>query len=104
MNNNPLKKLRKCLALNQPPIIYGGAYLFLIFLFAAIFYFYPMPMGISRSFTESLYFSISTITTLGYGDITPNTNVGKIMASVEALLGIALLGLFLNALSHKGDI
>lgn len=60
-----------------------------------------MPMGISRSFTESLYFSISTITTLGYGDITPNTNAGKIMASVEALLGIALLGLFLNALSHK---
>lgn len=76
-------------------------YLLLIFVFAAIYHFYPVSMGISRSFAESIYFSISTITTLGYGDITPTTDAGKIVASVEALLGIALLGLFLNALSHK---
>jgi len=35
-----------------------------------------------------LYFSIVTITTLGYGDITPLSIIAKIASSLEVILGI----------------
>jgi hypothetical protein len=34
-----------------------------------------------------LYFSFVVITTLGFGDLTPRTDVGRVFVSVEALLG-----------------
>jgi hypothetical protein len=33
------------------------------------------------------YFSLTTLTTLGYGDITPATNVARSLAATEAILG-----------------
>ena len=35
----------------------------------------------------SLYFSIVTITTVGYGDITPVTRVARAFANLEAVIG-----------------
>jgi len=40
---------------------------------------------------EALYFSIVTITTLGYGDIHPISCIGRTLVSVEVLVGIALI-------------
>lgn len=42
----------------------------------------------SPTFGDFLYFSITTLTTLGYGDITPASGLMKILAGLEALLGI----------------
>jgi voltage-gated potassium channel len=39
----------------------------------------------------SIYWAIVTITTVGYGDVTPITVLGKIMASVIMLTGFAIL-------------
>ena len=36
---------------------------------------------------DAYYFSATTFTTLGYGDFAPNSDEGKIFASIEALLG-----------------
>jgi len=47
---------------------------------------------------ESFYFSIVTITTLGYGDILPNSNISMLLASSQVLLGILIIGLFVNSL------
>jgi hypothetical protein len=33
------------------------------------------------------YFSLITLTTVGYGDLTPGTNLGQLLASLEALTG-----------------
>ena len=38
-------------------------------------------------FSEMLYFSFVTLTTLGYGDFSPAGDVGRTLAVVEALLG-----------------
>jgi hypothetical protein len=38
-----------------------------------------------------LYFSFVVLTTLGFGDLTPATNVGKALVSFEALLGQVFL-------------
>lgn len=52
-------------------------------------------------FISSLYFSVITITTLGYGDITPIGHISQILTASESILGITLIGLFLNSLSHQ---
>ncbi len=52
----------------------------------------------SLSPADALYFSIVTITTVGYGDIHPATQAGKILAVVLIITGVAtFLGVVANA-------
>ena len=43
------------------------------------------------SFSESIYFSIGTISTVGYGDIIPYSNLARVLSSFEIFCGIMLL-------------
>jgi len=43
--------------------------------------------GIEGQASDFFYFSVVTITTLGYGDLSPATNIGRSLAMIEALLG-----------------
>ena len=81
------------------PLLFVFLYILTIPIFA-IFYYCFTELS-QFEFTDSLYFSVVTITTLGYGDITPQIDITKFLASSEAILGIVLVGLFLNALSHR---
>jgi hypothetical protein len=40
---------------------------------------------------DSLYYSVMTLATVGYGDFTPKTDIGKIFAMVYVFVGIGLL-------------
>ncbi|MFT3980831.1 MAG: ion transporter [Ferruginibacter sp.] len=40
---------------------------------------------------QSIYWAIVTITTVGYGDITPSTTLGKIISSIIMMLGYAII-------------
>jgi ion channel len=42
------------------------------------------------AFVDAVYLSAMTLTTVGYGDFTPQTDAGKIFTSVYAFLGIAV--------------
>ncbi|MBN2459802.1 two pore domain potassium channel family protein [Candidatus Woesearchaeota archaeon] len=42
-------------------------------------------------FVDSLYFSTTTLTTIGYGDITPSTEIGKLFTVLFALTGVAIM-------------
>ncbi|MBC8376400.1 MAG: two pore domain potassium channel family protein [FCB group bacterium] len=57
--------------------------------------------GTIESVTQSIYFSVVTITTLGYGDIYPKHDLLRIACSFEALMGVLILGLFLNSLFYE---
>ena len=46
------------------------------------------------SWTSALWWSIVTITTVGYGDISPVTLGGRVVAGVMMVFGIGILGLF----------
>jgi len=59
------------------------------------------PAKASGSYNRMFYFSAVTITTLGYGDIVPITNKSRILVAAESILGIVLIGLFLNSLSRE---
>ena len=45
------------------------------------------------SVLDSLYYSVITLTTVGYGDVYPVTGPGKLMASIIAVLGIGMFAL-----------
>jgi Ion channel len=42
-----------------------------------------------------------TFTTLGFGDIAPKNLVGKLIVSLEVILGYAVLGLLISVLADK---
>ena len=54
-----------------------------------------------HTFVRMLYFSAITITTVGYGDIVPLTAYARALVAVEAVLGIVIVGLFLNSIAHE---
>ncbi len=54
-----------------------------------------------ESFIHSIYFSTVTITTLGYGDTYPITDDLRIAVSLEAILGIFVVGFALNSLFYR---
>ena len=43
------------------------------------------------SFSEAMHFSIVTISTVGYGDIVPASNIARVLASIEVICGVLLL-------------
>lgn len=53
------------------------------------------------NFTDALYLSTVIITTLGFGDITPTTDIGRIVISLEAMLGFVLFATFASALYRR---
>ena len=48
---------------------------------------YMSGAGQPPTSSDSLYLSVITITTLGFGDITPGTNLARMVAVLEALVG-----------------
>jgi voltage-gated potassium channel len=49
---------------------------------------------------ESVYWAIVTITTVGYGDISPVTPMGKFVASVVMLIGYAIIAVPTGIITH----
>ncbi len=50
-------------------------------------------------FTDSLWWAIVTVTTVGYGDIAPTTPVGRVLAVVLMLSGLGLLSTLAASIS-----
>lgn len=50
---------------------------------------------------NSIYFTCVTMTTLGYGDITPYTDIGKILVALQALFGFIVLSLFMASVINR---
>jgi len=59
------------------------------------------PSRIGGGYARMLYLSTVTITTLGYGDILPLTSRARLLVALESILGIVVIGLFLNSLSRE---
>ncbi|MDE5903261.1 MAG: potassium channel family protein [Muribaculaceae bacterium] len=95
---------------NVRPIAWIGIYLCLMPIFALIYWALPegqfrIPEGGATDFGSWLYYSIVTITTLGFGDYTPARCGAQAMTAIEVMCGIVLLGFFLNAVgSMKSEI
>ena len=48
------------------------------------------------SWIDSFYFSIITLTTIGYGDFSPQTNAGKLFTIFYIIIGIGIILTFID--------
>jgi voltage-gated potassium channel len=48
------------------------------------------------SFTDSLYFTVIALSTIGFGDIAPTTTFSRLFTVVYAIVGVGLIGTLLN--------
>ena len=56
------------------------------------------------SWIDSLYFSVITLTTIGYGDFSPATELGKLFALGYIVVGVGVILNFIQVLhQHYGD-
>lgn len=51
------------------------------------------------SFSTALWWSIVTSTTVGYGDISPTTFIGKLAAVINMLIGIGMIGMLTSSIT-----
>lgn len=86
--------------LSQIPFLYWLRYYILgIIAFAVDYYILGAQFDkCIDSVVDALYFSSVTVTTLGYGDIVPDSPFTKLLTGLQALSGVVLVGLFLNSL------
>lgn len=67
---------------------------FFILGFGSIFYHIIEKLN----WVDALYFSTVTLTTVGYGDITPHTRIGKLFTVGYIIVGIGILATLANLL------
>ena len=97
--------------------IYGGISIYLLMGIAFSIIYSNLLLYDPTSFTiigaddkkphwdELLYFSFVTLTTLGYGDIVPQTPTARSTAILESLVGVVFLATFISTLvaEHQRD-
>jgi voltage-gated potassium channel len=64
----------------------------IVFIFSGLIYQVEHPVNKSfKTFLDAFYFSIFTMTTVGYGDVTPSSESGRLLTVLMVLIGIALI-------------
>jgi len=83
----------------------SAAFIFLFVLFFMIVGVLAFQHIENWSFIEALYFVSATLTTVGYGDITPVTFAGRLLTVVYMWIGVTVaataIGLVGSVLLHK---
>ncbi len=72
-------------------IVFMMTLLTLVIIFGSLMYLIEGEDNGFTSIPRSVYWAIVTMTTVGYGDISPTTNLGQALASLIMLLGYAIL-------------
>ena len=68
----------------------------LLAIILALLYMYAENVG----FFTALYWAVITMATIGYGDVTPNTLLGRIIAIFASIAGIATFTAFVSILAE----
>ena len=67
----------------------------IVFIFTTLVYFVEKDVNPKMNeFFDVLWWSFSTTSTVGYGDIVPVTVLGKIIGILLMLIGVALFGIY----------
>ena len=75
-----------------------GALIFFVLLFGYVFY---LTEDNVKTFGDGIWWALVTVTTVGYGDITPATTVGRFVASALMFLGLGLIATVTAIVSAK---
>jgi uncharacterized protein YjbI with pentapeptide repeats len=80
---------------------WGACTLLFALFFAGVYELVDIDYGDSRSVLSPFYFSIVTLTTLGYGDVLPKSLAAQAVVVVQVLTGYGMLGGLLSMFSTK---
>ena len=72
-------------------LVFLSAVLMVVLVMGTLMYVIEGPGNGFTSIPTSVYWAISTVTTVGYGDITPKTDLGRLIASFMMLMGWGIL-------------
>jgi voltage-gated potassium channel len=65
--------------------------LVIVIIMASVMYLVEDPENGFTSIPQCIYWAVTTITTVGYGDLSPVTPMGKVIASILMLIGYAII-------------
>lgn len=68
-------------------LVFLSAVLMLVVVMGTVMYVVEGPDNGFTSIPTSVYWAITTMTTVGFGDITPKTDLGRLISSIMMLLG-----------------
>ncbi|ELS3714974.1 ion transporter [Vibrio fluvialis] len=83
--------MRSLLGARRKVLIFFSTVAVLVTIFGSLVYVIEGPENGFTSIPQSIYWAIVTITTVGYGDVAPQTPLGKAVASLTMLLGYSIL-------------
>lgn len=87
-----VRLLTRALRASQRKIaVFFFAVLTLVVVFGALMYMIEEPSSGFTSIPRSIYWAIVTLTTVGYGDISPQTALGQALSSIVMILGYAII-------------
>ncbi len=80
-----------------------------IYIFVSAMLIFQLEPNLFESFFDALYWATISITTIGYGDISPVTDIGRFITMISALMGVAVIALpsgmitaaYMNEISKK---
>lgn len=55
--------------------------------------------GQALTHTDALYFTVTTFSTVGFGDVTPKTQIARLVVTGQMIADLAFLGIVIKALS-----
>lgn len=85
-------ELRRALAASRPKItVFFTAVLIIICIVGSAMYLIEGEESGFTSIPQGIYWAVVTVTTVGYGDISPVTPAGKLVAAVVMLMGYSIL-------------
>jgi len=76
---------------HQKIVVFLVAVVSIVFVVGTLMFIIEGPEHGFSSIPESIYWAVVTITTVGYGDIAPQTNLGKLLSVVLMLIGYAVI-------------
>lgn len=82
-------------------IVFLSTSLFIIIMVGAMMYIIEGPENGFRNIPESMYWAIVTVSTVGYGDISPQTAAGKMFSSILMITSYGVLAVPTGIISHE---
>jgi voltage-gated potassium channel len=67
--------------------------LIVVYIFVSAMLIFQLEPNLFDTFFDALYWATISITTIGYGDISPVTPVGRFITMISALVGMAVIAL-----------
>ncbi len=85
--------LRAILQSGRKVFIFFFSVSLIVMVLSAVMYVVEGPDNGFTSIPKSIYWTIVTITTVGYGDITPGTSLGQAIAALTMLIGYSIIAI-----------